>query len=131
LPTGVPVLELSEEMRVRRANRQQLSPLLQLQLKRAAERTVDRLDGADVNDDAAVNLPEHFRVQFFLHFLEARVEQERARARGERGVLGVSSQVPDLRGSNHAPLVQVRHGEPFDVLILAYGGFLQQLRQSL
>src|SRR5471032_1654201 len=57
-------------MRIRRTDRKQLATLLQLDLKRADQRLVQRLDGVDVDDRAAVDLPEDVRIELGEQFLD-------------------------------------------------------------
>jgi Protein of unknown function (DUF3500) len=58
-----------EQMRVGRAHGQRLSPVTQLHLERPAERAVNRLYRAHVDDEAPVDLPEILRIQLLPHAL--------------------------------------------------------------
>src|SRR5208283_3407597 len=113
------VSELLEQMSVRRAYWEGLAALAELELESATKRAVNRLDRADVHDNAAVYLPEHVWVQLLPHLLEARAEQKRIAAGGQRRIFVVGAQIADLTHCQYAPLRSNGYGEPFQVRRLA------------
>src|ERR1700730_11421610 len=71
-----------EQVRMRRAHRQQLAALLEFHFEGPAEGAVDGINGTHVYHHATVDLPEHVRIQSLLHLPQRGVHEKRAMARG-------------------------------------------------
>src|SRR6185437_2775591 len=108
------------------AHREQLLASLHLQLERTAKGAIYPVYRRDIDDDAAVDLPEQVRIELFAHLTERRGEQECALRGDDRRVLLVGAQIRDLRCGQDTQLPAVGNGEPFEIFRLGWRKFLEQ-----
>src|SRR5262249_23589561 len=114
-----PGLHRLETMREGLAYRQRLLPLLQLDPHVSDHVAHDAGDRVDIDQRAAMNLPEYLRIELVEELLDRMADHRFLPGREHHGVLVVRLQVADLVDGDEPQFATDRSGDPAQVLLAA------------